>query len=314
MIATPILKLKNGEEIKTLFFDKTKGNVLVGTSQGRILLINSLATNAYLAGNRTIYATIIDGEGKESVTSNLNIQYGLVDKIVELTSAMSITRWISAHKPVGAECYKTISGIFTTPVLWAGEDFGWWGNISWTQTVIPNSKVMVAIRVADSQDNIIDASWLPYESLTSGATTWPINHLSTAGSYIQMKVILESAMNGSNPSVSNLVIPYYSKHASYFFITKLSMKKGTSIQGGLLTATVSTPQNTDVEIGAVGNNSANWNDYISVTPDELFELPEGWGDRIKVGIKLHSYDGESIPVIDEFAVAFDTDINNLIKQ
>lgn len=310
----PILNLKNEEEISSLFYDEVSNRILVGTSQGRILIVKQLASNMYLMGNRSIYAQTTSCYGDASPMAVVNLKYGLKNKIIELTDTMEIVRWKSVNYPAGAESFGTVSGIFTTPILWAGEDFGWWGNTVWNQTVESGGRVLVAIRVAGSEDAILSAPWNTYESSDSGEITWSLDNFSIAGSYAQAKIILQSSLNGLSPVVSNFVIPYYSKHASYFFVTKITMKKGSAIKGGLLTASVSAPPNTEIKWGITGGNSSSWNDYSPVYPDKLFQILNNPAERIKIGAKLLSYDNENYPTIDEFAVAFDADIDNLINQ
>lgn len=313
MRTDPILKLKNNEEVRSLFCDPTSGAVLVGTSQGRILLIKKLASNAYLSGNRTIYAATKNCLGEETNIGHINVRYGLIDKIVEIANDLSITRWKTVANPIGVDTNSSMSGIFTTPILYAGEDFGWWGNATWSQTIQEGNKVVLAIRVANSEKTLLSTKWEIHEEITSGSQSWALDYLSTAGAYAQIKVVLESSTN-TTPVISSLVLPYYSKHASYFFLTKISMIRGTSIKGGLLTNSVSVPINTAIKWGMSGGQSTNWNDFNPINPDKLFSLPENFGDRFKIGAKMISYDDERYPSIDEFAIGFDSDIDNLINK
>ena len=313
MRTEPILKLKD-EEIRALFLDSATGKVLVGTSQGRILIVSHLGTNAYMAGNRTIYATRTNDLGVESPVSSVNVRHGLMDKVVELTSGFSITRWKDVVGVLGAESVQAVSGTFTSPVLWAGEDFGWWGDASWTQSVGENSRAIVSVRIAGSEEALLASGWVSVESAASGATTMSLDASSTAGAYAQVRVVLASTLGSENPTISNLVVPYHAKHASYFFLTKISMKKGSSISGGMLTAAVSVPRNTEVKWGISSGNSSNWNDYLPIKPGETFSLPAGFGDRGKIGVKLLAYDDQRYPIVDEFAVAFDASIDNLLNK
>ena len=45
----------------------------------------------------------------------------------------------------------------------------------------------------------------------------------------------------------------------------------------------------------------------------MFGLPDNFGDRLKVGAKMLVYDDENAPSVDEFSVAFDSDIDNLVN-
>jgi hypothetical protein len=242
------------------------------------------------------------------------VKYGLLNKIAELTDEMTVSRWKTVIKPFAAESYDTISGVFTTPVLWAGEDFGWWGNAEWNQTLGPNNKAILAIRVAGTENALLSSNWVTYESTTSGSQSWNLDGLSTAGGFAQMKIVLTSTSATENPIISSLVIPYYTKHASYYFATKITMAKGSSIKGGLLTTAVSVPRNTEIKWGVSDKNSVNWNDFISITPDKLFSLPDNFGDRVKIGAKILTYDDERYATIDEFSVAFNAELDNLINK
>jgi hypothetical protein len=312
MKSEPILILKNGEIITSMVYDDAKGFVLLGTSEGRILLVKKLGLNAFMMGNRTIYASVTGGAGIEIEAQPKNIRYGLMDRIFEITSGHQITRWKSFDNPSGIDVHTTNVGTFTTPVLWAGENFGWWGDISWSQVIPAGCRVVIQIRAGGSTEGVLSAVWKTFEETTSGNITKSLDEIAIAGSYAQVKVYLESPAATVNPQVSNLILPFLAKHVSYFFTVKMAMEKGTNIKGGMLVGLVSTPANTEVKWGVTNSPSVNWNDYIEVTPGKIFALPEGFGDRIKVGAKMIVYDNEVYPSIDEFALTFDSDIDNLI--
>lgn len=314
MRTEPILRLNDDEEVRSMLRDPSTGSVLVGTSHGRILLIQRLASNAYLAGNRTIYATRNNCRGETSATGLVNIRYGLINKVVEMTDSMAVTRWKDVIRPMGADVFSKVSGVFYTPVLWAGEDFGWWGDASWSQSLEGNGRVVIAMRAAGSEEALLASPWKTMESKTSGQQTWSLDSLSAAGGYAQMKIVLESSSTEDSPIVSSLVLPYHSKYASYFFVTKITMTKKTSIRGGILTASVSVPRNTEVKWGVSDGRTSDWNDFVRIEPDKLFTLSEDFGDRMKIGVKMLSYDDERYPSVDEFSVAFDSDIDNLINK
>ena len=314
MKSEPILVLKNNETIESMMHDDSRGVVLLGTSEGRILLVKTLELNAFMMGNRTIYASAIGGAGEESDAQPKNIRYGIIDRILEITSGYEIINWKSVDMPLGAESNGTSVGTFTTPILWAGENFGWWGDLSWSQVIPSGCRVVVQVRTGGSAEAVQNANWMTLEGVASGNVVKSLDYLSTAGGYGQIKVHLESPSMTASPSVSDLVLPFFSKHVSYFFTVKMVMKKGTGIKGGMLVATVSVPTNTDVKWGVTNSASVDWNDYVEVIPGEMFTLPAGFGDRIKVGARMVSYDDERYPSIDEFALTFDSDIDNVIGE
>ena len=309
----PILKLKNGEAVKTMFYDGSTGVVLVGTSLGRILMVKNIGANAYAAGNRTVYVSTSNGLGEESSPATSNVQYELIDRVLELTSGFEVVNLKEYPQPFGAEKIETVSGIFTTPVLWSGEDFGWWGDLGWTQFIPSGCRVVVAARMASSGNALSSSPWTSMEFETSGNKSWSMDGMSSNGGYAQIKIIMTSTSTAS-PSVSDLVLPYKTAHASYFFVTKLAMDKGTPIKGGLLTSSVTVPVNTVVKTGVVNSNTSDWTKYTEVEGGKLFELPDDFGHRIKVGVKFISYDDVHYPVMDEFSVAFDADTDNLINH
>ena len=312
MKSEPILMLKNGETVGAMMYDSARGVTLLGTSEGRILLVKRLGLNAYMMGNRTIYASATSGAGEELEAPSRNVSYGIMDRIVEITSEHEITRWKSFENPSGIDVVRTCVGTFTTPVLWAGENFGWWGTLSWSQVVPSGGRAVVQARMGGSEDGVLSSAWTTFEEGDSGSVTKSLDDLSTAGSYAQVRVHLESTSAAATPSVSNLVLPFFSRHVSYFFTVKMAMERGTGIRGGMLVGLVSTPPNTGVQWGVSNGATADWNDYVEVTPGKAFALPEGFGDRIKVGARMASYDDENYPSVDEFALTFDSDIDNLI--
>lgn len=314
MKSEPILALKNGETVMSMMYDRPRGAVLVGTSDGRILIIRRLGMNAFMAGDRTIYASAIGPSGEESDAKHRNVRYGIIDRILEISSSHEIARWKKFENPTGIDSNKKSIGTFTTPVLWAGENFGWWGDLSWSQSLPDGCRVVVQARMAGSSDAVSSAKWMTLESDSSGMVVKSLDESSIAGSYAQIRVHLESPAGSDSPEVSTLILPFFTRHVSYFFTVKMSMHKGTDIRGGMLVGVVSMPENTDVKWGVANSASADWNDYVEVTPGKAFTLPEGFGDRIKVGARMVSYDDERYPSVDEFSLTFDSDVDNLIGR
>jgi len=306
--------LKNGETVSSMAYCPFKKSVVLGTSEGRILLVKTLGLNGFMMGNRTIYSSATTGAGIESEAAPVNVQYGLIDRIIEITSSREITRWRKFDRPTGIDVTRTSVGMFTTGVLWAGQDFGWWGDLSWAQTIPDGCRVAVQVRVAGTSDAVAGTAWRTFEETTSGTITKSLDELSTAGSYAQMRVLLESADASASPQVTALVLPFMAKHVSYFFTVKMVMEKGSNIRGGMLVGVSSAPANTDVRWGVADSASADWNDYVEVTPGKMFSLPEGFGDRIKVGAKMASYDDECYPSIDEFGLTFESSIDNILGR
>ena len=311
----PILQLYNGETVEALFHDLTHNAVLIGTSSGRIIRMTSLASTAYLTGERSVFAQFSDGFGFVPPTKWSNVFYALQNMVVELTEDKVPTNWKEVTKSFSATKIDEVSGIFTSPIMWAGEDLGWWNNITWTQESKSSGDIKVAVRVSDSTSTIITVPWMTLPSANGSSTvTRSLDYFNPKGSYIQMRVILVSKIRDSTPKMTDMTVSSETKHAVYFFTTKFKMSKETQLDSGMVTGHMSVPKWTEVKFGVSGTNSADWNDYTVITPDKLFAFPSEFTSRFKVGIKFISYSNTAFPVVDEFAIALGADADNLINK
>ena len=299
----PILQLYNGETIEAVFNDPDHKAVLIGTSFGRIIKMTSLASTAYLTGERSVFAQFVDGFGFVPPVKWSNLFYALQNMVVELTEKKVPTKWTEVVKSFSATKIDKVTGIFTSPIMWGGDDLGWWTNIMWSQDSKTSGDVKVAVRVAESPNAIIVAPWKTFPSVSGlSSVTKNLDYFNSKGSYLQLRVHLISEIRDTTPKMSNLTVSYETKHAVYFFTTKFKMSKGTLLDSGMITGHMSIPKKTEVKFGLASTNSADWNDYTIVTPDRLFEFPDSFTSRFKVGIKFMSYSDSSFPVVDEFAV------------
>jgi hypothetical protein len=92
------------------------------------------------------------------------------------------------------------------------------------------------------------------------------------------------------------------------------MKQGSNATELFLTGEYSMPQGTEVKFGVAPNGSADWNDYTIIEPGSLTFLPQGATDRLKLGVKLSSWDDTVIPSVDEFAVTIGASKDNLLNK
>ena len=130
------------------------------------------------------------------------------------------------------------------------------------------------------------------------------------GSYLQVKVEMITNTSSVTPVVSNVTVNYSTKQATYFFTTKFSLVLDSGVNPGLLVATMTEPQNTEIFFGIASKDSGDWNDYTVVNPDELFELTNTQG--LKIGIKFVSYDAH-VPEVAEFAVTVGSNNKKLLN-
>ena len=309
MKGTPILKLAE-ENITSLFYDSDRDVALVGLSTGRILMISALASTAYSAGSRRMYAQAEDSFGNLSSTSSTPITYALWKQILHVAEGKG-RQASKSVKAYGASLRETVSAVFITPVLFAGDDFERWHTILWDQ-VPGQGEVTVFIRAAVSETALVETGWKVFREEGSGSFSKSLDDICQNGPWAQAKVEMRSS--SGSPSIGSLGIFYGTKHASYFFTTKLVLEKGSNATSGLVTASATKPANTEVVFGIAPSNTADWKEYQVVELDKVFQMPDGAGDRFKVGIKLVSYDTSSVPEVDEFAISIGAEKDNLLNQ
>jgi len=309
----PILKLRGDAEIQSLHYDSDKNVILIGVSDGRIIMMNSFASTAFLTGARSVYGRFWDGFANVSDVAWSNITYAIHNRILEVAENRSLLGWKAVSKPFAAESAERVSGVFTSPVLWGGEDFVRWNDLTWAQSVLSNTSVKVAIRVANSIDDVLSSDWM-FFSGDGASVTRSLDKFNLSGAYIQVQVTMDTEVEDVTPVVSSLSLSYETKFAVYFFTVKMVMEKGTNINAGLVTGHMTIPQNTEVKFGIAKSNTANWHDYVGVDLDKAFEVPQDFKDRMKIGIKFVSYSPSAYPVVDEFAVAFSGDKYNKLNK
>ena len=307
MHGTPILRL-SGEQITSLFYDGDRGIALVGLNSGRILKVSALASTAYSAGSRRLYVQARDSFGNLSGVASTSITYALWKAVLHVAStkaeitSKSVDAW-------GAFKGEVVSATFTTPALFAGKDFERWHSVAWEQ-VIGGGEVTVSVRTATTSAGLLSADWRVFREAASGSFLETLDDICQNGPYVQAKV--EMRTSSSSPSVGSLGIAYGAKHASYFFTTKLILERGSNASSGLLTASATVPANTEVIYGVASSNTTDWEDYQVIEADKLFSMPAA--DRIKIGIKMVSYDASSAPEVDEFAIEVGAEKDNLFNR
>jgi hypothetical protein len=315
MQVIPILKVRDGSEVKSLYYNANKDVVLIGMSDGRILKMNYLASTAFLTGDRSVFVQAKDGFGNLSGTSWSNIFFGIKDKIMEIASDKSVSRWKSVTKPFSADSPGKIVGTFASPIMWAGEDLCFWKTLEWTQSISNGTSVRVLARVGPTPDALLSSDWKSF-SAPDGANSasGSLDDFNNRGAYLQLGAKLETWSSGSSPEIARIAATYETKHAVYFFTTKFVLDKGSNMQNGLITGRMTVPEKTEVKFGIAGTNTADWSQYVAVDLDKTFAMPEDVKSRLKVGIKFVSYSDEAYAVVDEFAVAVGADVDNTINR
>ena len=294
-------------EITALYPDAYLGKVWIGVSDGRVLLLDNIQTNAFMSGDRRMYGQIMDGMGCESELVSTPVQFQL-ENVVAIVESDGTTTTHSISVPVSASLYEKAYATFTTPPLWA-HDLLEWGNAVWSAVTAGDSEAKLFVRYAESELALTSAPWV-YVGVSG---TCSLSVVPNTTNYLQAKIELSSVAKTQLPWVSSLVISYRGAHSIYFFTTKIVLEETASPSAIVLCANQTVPVNTKIEYGITDTNSAEWTDYTIISKEKLQEINPALSGRIKVGIKLVSYDTTHYPVVDEFAVMFrdsvDTSIN-----
>jgi len=316
MQSTPILALDENTNINTLFLDEVGNSILMGTSDGKIIKMDMLVSNAYLTGQRSVFAQIQDGFGNISDVGYSNLTYQLKDQIVKILEDKTLESLKKITIPFSASMLEsTADAIFTSQVLNGGEDFITWTSMEWEQTTPTNTSTTIYVRSANSVSTIASSEWcyLKYTN-NAGSASLSLDDLKSVGQYIQFKIVLTTNVANLTPSIYNLNVFYKTTTATFFFTQKYILKKETNAQSIILTANVIKPQYTEVKFGISDGKTTDWGDYLPIDIEKLTEISSSIKDRVKVGIKLISHTPSSYPIVNEFALIFKGNKENLLNK
>jgi hypothetical protein len=314
----PLLDLRD-EYITYMIKDVERGGVLFATSKGRILGCDSALVNAYLTGERNVYAEVKDGFGNTSNTAWTSFFYALYNKIAEINEDKEIVKWKFETQPT-AIITDRITGVFLSPIIHVKENFGQWKQLIWEEQKPDSTDIIVCVRAADSLEALKLLTWdYCFTSRDSdrgyGATGFITRELSeyqVKGAYLQFKVTMTTDVKNISPSMINLSVTYSTAFALYFFTTKFSLTKDSGLKRGLIIANITEPKNTEIQFGIANKESADWNDYSVVQLNKFFEMDDF--EDVKVGIKMISYDMVNTPEVAEFALMSGGDKINEINE
>lgn len=298
----PILVLPDDEHITKMTKDDSINAVILLTSEGRVLECKESVINGYLTGNRTIWANVRDGMGISNSASQ-QYTYALYNRIIEVNEEKEIVKWKYIEKPASVAVGK-VNGVFTSPALYVQEDIGAWRTLSWTETKLENTEILVSIKIADSLEELTSKGWDNTFKSQNGEGTNIIRDLSAVnlkGQYAQIKIDMESQGEVS-PATTDITLVYSTKQASYFFTTRFSLENGADINKGLIVAEITEPVNTEVQIGICSTESNDWNDYRIVPLERFFDIDKY--ENLKIGMKFTTYDETHVPSVANFAMLF----------
>jgi len=316
MQSTPILVLDENVNINSVFLDSVGNTILIGTSDGRIIKMNQFVTNAYLTGERSIFAQLQDGFGNVSDIGYSSLTYQLKEQIVKILEDKTLELLKETIISFSASMLENkADAIFTSQVLNGGEDFIAWTSMEWKQTTPTNTSTRIYARSANSVGGIVSSKWycLKYTD-NAGSIFLSLDDLDSVGQYIQFKIVLTTSAINITPSVYDLNVFYKTITASLFFTQKYILKKETNARSIILTANIIKPQYTEIKFGISDGKTTDWGDYLPIDIEKLTEIQSAIKDRIKVGIKLISHTPSSYPIVGEFALIFKGNKENLLNK
>lgn len=295
----PVLVLPTWENITNLVKDNYTNSILIATSEGRILGCDMLTINGFMTGDRSIYADIYDGFGYSNSASTI-YSYALHNKIVEIDENKVIQKWEFAKNATAIK-NENIIAIFQGPIVNIKNDFGFWDELLWEENKPIGSTLTVYLRSAETSVDLLTSPWVYSTSSVDGETgtiTRSLNNVGLKGQYLQVKIEMTTNTIDIASSITNVAVKYSSRNSSYFFTTKFTIDTQEPSQRGLLVASITQPQNTEIHFGIASEETNDWNNYQVITPNKYFNLNN---NSVKVGIKMTSYD-ENIPEVAEFAL------------
>jgi hypothetical protein len=322
MLFEPVFEVPDGKDILGLQCANSPGHLYTYVDGGEVYVIRGVPGNPRGYGEKSVYSLLMDGDGTVSDVSFVDLVYALQNAIVyvEYYDYEVVKEQEFAHS---ANLFDKVRGSYVSPVLKIDEDFGFWKYITWRQVSGSLSRVVVAIRVANSQDELEQEEWFYvsessvgyYGNLVPSSTVnFDLDRFNLKGACFQFKVELETGSDQDAPVVSDLSVVYVGKHRVYFFTEMIKLNLSNAMESMLMTAKVTKPKFTDVVFGVSEANTTNFSDYKTIDIDELETLPESFKKRLKLGIKFASQSLVNFPIVHEFAFEVESDKDSLLNE
>lgn len=319
----PIFKCRKGD-ISYLSYANGIGSIFAMTSSGVINRIDKFPSNLFGRGLSYIFSQIESGEGDLSDPVDTSIYYDLYHMLISLNGTNDSFVPVKENVEVFSTSKNNkVTALYVSDILKADEDFGFWKNITWKQSV-SSARVVIALKVAETEEELLKLKWQYYisETPTEGyGSPYPeeyvvikdLNRFNLKGRYMQFKVEFSTENIFANPVVSEFIITYAAKYSVFFFTRKIKIDKTTNLDNVILTANYTEPEKTEIRFGLASSNTSDWQDYKIVNLDELITLPSNWGSVLKVGIKLSSYSNTKYSIVQEFSLLIGVNSDNKLN-
>lgn len=307
MHSFPILNLNN-ENVTSLYFSKDKDSVFIGTDDGRIIHQSAVTKNIMGTGNRIITGQTYDNFGNSPEMGSAEFTYAIYNQLIKTNSEGDVVESLITDVPVfsGVDGYS--KGIFLSPVLSAGNDFGYWENIIVHQNVPSSANTDFFIRTSHDKTELENQPWVSVYNEKNSVQSISIKQ---QGQYLQMKIEMGASAAEEDPYVYSLIASYRVKHGVFFFTNKFSLEKAIDSIEGEMVARYSAPDYTEVQFGVTNKNSAEWSDYDILDLNRFQNLDID--KRFKLGIKLISHTTQS-PEVTGFSFMFDSGVKEKLPQ
>ena len=300
--AIPVLELQYNEYITKISKDEHYNVILFLTSTGRILSCDQIILNAYLTGERKIKGTICNGLGYRS-QSETNITYALYKAIAKINKNKEIIKKSVSENYIplmSNEIYAT----FISPIFKMDEDVILWDQLIWENNISIENNTTISVRTSNNL-NDFTSNWnnalVFHNDSNEIINEINLKQEKLQGNYIQIKIDVFVKNHDFETIVSNLSISYLTSKAYYFFTNKISLQS-PNIHNGIIKADFYEPVNTKIDFGITNSNSSNWKDYDIIPVNEMFT--KKINNDVKIGVRLKSYNGISIPYVSNFSIFF----------
>jgi hypothetical protein len=292
----------DGEDILKLYFDKT---LFLGTSNGRILILDAILDNYKNYGSNVIYSKPQNIFGIEYPYVKADILCGIRNRIIELTKSECSRTWEIDTKSIVAT--PQVCGELLSPILKASDDISKWLSFDFTYTCPVNGRLYMYFKFGDTLEAIRDNGWTDsYSFGLANNTTHSVDFTKDChkGKYIQfaIKLCVENVVNLYTEAKSldlinvyNFSISYTSPNATYFFTNMFEL---SGADKGVITANYNNFMSTSIKFGFSEKDSSNWEDYREVELNDFFDLQKK--TNVKMGIKFLSY-GTQVAEVENFA-------------
>lgn len=184
-------------------------------------------------------------------------------------------------------------GLYTSEIFNGSANIVSWKSITWDSTEPSGTSINVQIRHGSSEDDVLSQPWSTNLE-PDGQGIVNIEYITQR--YIQFRVLMESTVRNSSPTLSSVTLRNITTQSSHFFTTNFVLPSRPI--KGLLTANTYIPVSSDIIFGLTTENTTDFDgSYQIIENNRLFQTSQGqFESNLRIGAKLLS---PSVPLIQE---------------